>query len=46
MTSPLPQTFASPAADIVRVVDQPDRQSTGKARRFRPLEAVEVSRPA
>jgi phenylacetate-coenzyme A ligase PaaK-like adenylate-forming protein len=30
----------------VRVVDQLARQATGKVRRFRPLEAVEVSRPA
>jgi phenylacetate-coenzyme A ligase PaaK-like adenylate-forming protein len=29
----------------VRVVDQLDRQATGKVRRFRPLEAAEVSRP-
>jgi hypothetical protein len=29
----------------VRVVDRLERQPTGKVRRFRPLEAVAVSRP-
>jgi phenylacetate-CoA ligase len=33
-----------PAVEV-RVVDQLERQPTGKVRRFRPLEVVEVSRP-
>jgi phenylacetate-CoA ligase len=33
-----------PAVEV-RVVDQLERQATGKVRRFRPLEAAEVSRP-
>ena len=33
-----------PAVEV-RVVDRLERQPTGKVRRFRPLEAVAVSRP-
>ena len=34
-----------PRRSGVRVVDRLERQPTGKVRRFRPLEAVAVSRP-
>ena len=40
-----PEHDPAAAAALVALVDALERQDTGKVRRFRPLEAVGVSRP-